>query len=117
MARLHLTPDTVEAGYELLRTTMPFRRWKLPDPDDVIFRIVADRGAYATHWYDPKGHELSVSFRNVTHLDTMLRVIAHEMCHMREVQLKVPRRIGHGAVFNRLADQVCRYHHFDRGAF
>jgi len=118
MAGLHLTPDIVIAAYELLRTTPPFRGWRLPHADEVRFRIVADRGAYGTHRVDASGHEISISHRNAHHIDTLLRVMAHEMCHMQEIRLGFKRNdVVHGALFQRLADKVCKYHNFDRGAF
>ena len=114
---MHLTPEMLEGSYNLLLTTPPFRGWKLPPSDDVTFSVVATRGDYATHTFDATGHKIEVSYKNVHQLGTLIEKMAHEMCHMREVKLKVRRDVGHGHVFNKLADQVCRHHKFDRGAF
>ena len=114
---LHITPAMCEATYELLRATPPFRGWHLPHADDVVFKIVADRGLYGSHWYDPAGHEVRISYRNIKQVGTLVRVMAHEMCHMREVRLKARSDVAHGALFRRLATQVCKFHGFDPGSF
>jgi hypothetical protein len=114
---LHITPAMCETAYELLRTTPPFRGWHLPHADEVRFKISGDLWAYGSHWHDPKGHEIRISYRNIKQLGTLTRVMAHEMCHMREVQLKSRSDVMHGRTFQRLKAQVCKWHHFDIGAF
>lgn len=114
---LHLTPETLEAAYELLRTTAPFKRWKLPDPDTLEFRAVAiannDQGEL---WHRADGSFcLTVSPARHKTLHAAIMTLAHEMVHLREVALK--SRGNHGTVFNKLADSVCKHHGFDRGQF
>src|SRR6185312_3296203 len=44
---LRLTPDMLAAAYDFLRTTEPFRRWSLPEADDVGFAVVRDPKMFA----------------------------------------------------------------------
>lgn len=115
--QIHLTPDILEAAYNLLRQTRPFRGWKLPDGEEVAFHVVATDRVYADHHVGRDGHCIRVSQRRHYQLATLLQTMAHEMCHMREVQLKVRNDIAHGRVFQQLKAQVCRFHGFDPGMF
>lgn len=111
---MHITPDLVEAMYELLRSTRPFRRWKLPHADEVEFHVIASPRFYADHCIDRR-HILRISATRVSSLATLVPTLAHEMIHMRQAGLKA--RDVHGRTFQKMADQVCREHGFDRGAF
>lgn len=118
---LHLTPDILESLYETLRLTPPFRRWKLPEADEVEFHCVAlgstayeDQADY--HWNGTR-HVIRVSPARHHTLPAALVTVAHEMVHMREEILGVRSDVKHGASFHKLADQVCRAHGFDRGQF
>lgn len=119
---LHLTPDILEASYELLRATQPFSRWKLPHADDVEFRVTGHAGVFGSFHFDdthPGRERIQVSERNVKTLPLLLQVLAHEMCHLREA-IVCRRRAGranHGAMFQRLAAQVCRHHDFNLETF
>lgn len=118
---MHITPDMVEQAYELLRTTLPFRRWKLPHPDALTFRVSGhvDRyGHYDNHDRKPgKFDEILISAKLVTDLDMLIRVVAHEMVHQRLNLLRVRGWHQHGPSFQRVADLVCKRHKFDRAAF
>ena len=37
---MKLTPGILEAAYEFLRTTPPFKGWKLPSGVDITFRVI-----------------------------------------------------------------------------
>lgn len=109
----------LEAAYELLRVTPPFRGWKLPHADDIIFIAGANRKNMGHCYQRENGDiEICVSMNNVQTLDTLLKTMAHEMCHLHELKLKVMRQgVEHSATFHRLADRVCYLHKWDRGAF
>jgi len=47
MMTLHLTPDMLAGVYEFLRTTEPFKAWKLPHADELGFAVVRDPNMYA----------------------------------------------------------------------
>lgn len=114
---LPLTPDMLHGAYEYLRTTPPFRGWKLPEADEIEFRVITSRDQ---GWYDRKDgqHIIAISARRVGHSIRLLTVKAHEMIHLYQ-------RIGgtetanteHNAEFRRLANQACRYHGFDPKEF
>jgi hypothetical protein len=117
---LHLTPETLEASYRLLVTTLPFRRWKLPHPDDVEFVVSMHRDRHAHHRaysvQAPGGrHEIAVSAHKVKSISLLNECMAHEMVHIRQDQLGL--RDNHGAGFQRLAKLVCRRHGFDPRVF
>lgn len=114
---MHVTPEIMEAVYRTLVLTPPFRGWKLPHADDVVFCVMRKHDTYGDHGFEKGRHVLRVSQRTHSTLSRLTETIAHEMVHMREHQLGVRKDIKHGQVFQRLADQVCRHHRFDRGAF
>jgi len=108
----------IEAAYDLLRTTPPIKRWRLPEADDVVFRVVRDDfcGSFR---YDEKGvPTMSISAKRVGKLQTLIEVVAHEMVHMKEDSEGLSRAdVQHSARFKRLAAQVCRHHGFDEKTF
>lgn len=120
---LCLTPEILESAYELLRRTQPFNVWRLPRPDDVVFIVTASKGLFGEHHSERQhtrfkgNHVIRISGALIGSLDTLMKVMAHEMTHMRESQLTKYTGNAHGEVFNLLADRVCRVHGFDRKAF
>lgn len=117
--RLNLTPEMIEAAYELLRTTPPFKRWKLPEADDVGFQIIRTehtRGTFhVTHGGRPT---IAISHKCIGSLHSLVATVAHEMVHMYEDTVHSARSdVMHGARFKRLAAQVCRHHGFDEKLF
>lgn len=110
---LHLTPDLIEAVYELLRATPPFRRWKLPHADDVEFHVIKSGAIDGDCAYDGDRFTIRLSADRHSMLASTIATMAHEMCHMR-----YPRdRAHHGKLFKRLAAQVCAVHGFDPKTF
>ena len=114
---LHMTPEIVEAAYELLRTTPPFKGWKLPEADDIEFHVCRIKGAQADHEYTHGRHVLRINALKHATLASLLSTLAHEMIHIREVNLRLRLDVAHGKAFHRMADSVCRHHGFDRGQF
>lgn len=115
---MHITPDTMESAYRLLLTTLPFRRWRLPSPDDIEFVVTMHRDRHAHHraYSSPAGqHEVAVSAHKVKSVWLLVECMAHEMVHIRQDQLGM--RDCHGAGFKRLAALVCRRHGFDLAKF
>lgn len=114
-----LTPDMIEAGYEFLRSTLPFRRWDLPHPDRIRFRVMVTTDRYG-HWKgDVEGDtvgELAIS-QNMPDARTclLIQTIAHEMVHMRQEALRM--RDLHGRGFKSLAKTVCLRHGWDINEF
>ena len=113
---MRLTPDILAAAYEFLRSTPPFRKWKLPEADAVEFHIsrqVHIAGAH-TAYVRTKEHIVKISERNVGLIPTLLYVMAHEMLHVkqREDGTETPN-VEHNAEFKRLGRTICREHGWD----
>lgn len=106
--------ETLTAGYELLRGTKPFKRWKLPPARELNFRV-SQGDLYA--WYVHNDKELSVSQRKNHRLSSMLQSMAHEMVHLYLARKGVKHWDKHGAEFNRLARSVCKHHGFEEATF
>lgn len=127
---MKITPAVLEAAYSLLLTTPPFNRWRLPPAEDVVFRVVRRIGDNPDIWAQhlserqvkkpkiAKGHHLiDVNENRVAQLSTLIPLMAHELCHVRESMLINYTGEAHGATFKKLAAQVCRHHGFDPHAF
>lgn len=121
---IHVTTELIEASYERLRLTPPFNRWGLPHADEVEFHAVPIQGnASAEHSVihhvasKREHHLIRISPKRHSTLHMLDATLAHEICHMREYKLGSRRMGCHGAMFGKLADQVCRHHGFDRGQF
>lgn len=118
---LHLTPALMEATYDLLRMTPPFKRWKLPPGEEIKFLVTChdDRhGHFTTHvrWKHPR---IGMSVVYVKTLQQLTETMAHEMVHLKQWLMDGEKwNDNHdGKQFCRMADQVCRAHRFDRGSF
>jgi len=113
---LHVTPDIMAASYELIRTCLPFRRWKLPEADGVTFKV-----AVAPQWQGWFRNEspplIVLSARSVGSLDMVNRVMAHEMVHFAQAIAKTARGSEHNADFKRRAHIVCKNLCWDVRAF
>ena len=117
---MNLTPDILEAAYELLRLTKPFSAWHLPDADDVEFCITRAKDYCAKFQYqneEPHHHRINFSSHVIGRLETLIPLMAHEMIHIREWQLGARNDVHHGKSFCRLWSQVCRVHGFDEKLF
>lgn len=113
---LHLTPEMLEAAYELLRATPPFRGWRLPAGDDVEFHVTRHVDIHGDCVDAGHAHVIRISERKHSTIQALLVTMAHEMCHMRQ-DIKAPHEGEHGKIFKQLAQRVCRYHGFDLKAF
>lgn len=116
--RLVVTPAVMERAYLLLVETPPFRRWKLPHPDEIVFRVTADPSEYGHFGItNDKARRPLVGLNQKLNLTLHAIVVhtAHEMCHLYQWKLKLPQ--NHGVVFTKLKMQVCRHHGFDPGTF
>lgn len=114
---MHITPDTMEASYELLRSTLPFRRWRLPHPDKLCFRVLVTRerfGHFIAYTGSEYVGEIAVSTKVKT-LHMLNEVIAHEMVHLRQEMLQY--RDNHGKSFQRMAKLVCDRHGWNLATF
>lgn len=114
---LHLTPQIAEASYELLRTTPPFKGWKLPHADEVEFIVCNFVDCRAQHQLTDH-HKIWVSNRNLGSLDELNRAMAHEMIHVHEERTRQCRHdVAHSKKFHRWAKRVCVLHCWDLKMF
>lgn len=108
----------LESAYELLRTTPPFRNWRLPEPDDVSFRVIAteaDRGAFRIVRGIPT---IYISRGTIGRLSSLLKTMAHEMVHLHEETAHSAREdVVHSKTWVTLAARVCHHHEFDEKLF
>lgn len=120
---MHLSPQILVGAYEFLRVTPPFSRWRLPEADDITFHIKPLKDKYADFDYTYAGGKprrnwtIVVDPRLCAYNDTLLRVLAHEMVHLRRALLGHRLDVEHGAAFQKLARQVCHQHGFDPNTF
>lgn len=126
--KLFITPETCRAAYEFFRTTLPYRRWKLPDADSVEFKITKSADKYGSVDYPSrKGFKIRPIMEVSDHLcyctDVLLRTVAHEMVHLRQFQLdgwtvvEKGKEYGHGPDFQAMAKLICRRHGFNLETF
>lgn len=109
---MHITVDTVVAGYNFLKATPPFRRWGLPDSDDIEFAVTSSKVNYGLAEWERR--RISVSGRLIGHTDTLLRVLAHEMAHFRaDAQGETS---AHGRLWHQAVRAICREHGWDAKA-
>lgn len=112
---MHLTPTMLEAAYEYLKTTPPFRRWKLPSADHVEFRVTRDQnvlGYYQPHDKDGR-HIVGISAAKIDRTETLMETMAHEMVHLRQHLTRSASNGGHNVEFQRIGAQVCKQHGFN----
>lgn len=107
---LHITPQLVAATYELLRMTLPFRRWKLPHADDVEFHITEHSDIDGDCLVSGGKVRIRVTADRNNTLGKLLLTLGHEMCHVRQ-EVVAPEDV-HGEPFMHLARLVCRRHGF-----
>jgi hypothetical protein len=95
---LPLTPERLRAVYECLRAFPPFS--SLPPGDQVKFRVTRHKDRHGDYYVDGV-HHIRVSARFIGTMDSLTRVMAHEMVHLKT-------GLPHGAAFKRMARSVCK---------
>ena len=115
---LPLTPEVLGAAYDFLRTTEPFRRWNLPESEDVQFRVVRDFATRGFYRRDQKDRpSISISSNCNGHTDSLIGTMAHEMVHLHEDVNCLETKGEHSRAWHKYADRVCAVHGFDRKMF
>ena len=122
MPGLPMTPEILEAAYEYLRLTPPFRGWNLPHADQVMFRVLGAKDRFG-HFRgrhrraDLHGaSEIAISASLVRSTGVLLATMAHEMIHLHQDENGTARG-HHNPKFHALARKVCRAHGFDVESF
>ncbi len=117
---LVLTPETLAAAYDYLRTTAPFDAWSLPEGEDVKFVVSRSRVRFGSYQWDGRRHVITMSANAIAYSITLLGTMAHEMIHLHLEELGMDRHGDtntHSGAFRRLAAEVCRTHGLDPKAF
>jgi len=112
---LRLTPDMLAAGYDFLRSTQPFKNWRLPEGEELGFHVVRRTSLSADFGVEEGIPFIRVSEASNGHTATLLASLAHEMIHLRQ-HLTGDREL-HGPRFQRMAALVCAAHGFDPKIF
>lgn len=99
-----VTPQTVQAVYEMLICLPPFNRWNLPPSKQVVFEVTNDPTCYGE--YEPEPNTIRISSAKIGHLENITKTTAHEIIHMR-LYLKGSKSWDkHDKVFNDLSYKV-----------
>lgn len=115
---MRITPDILIGAYEFLRTTPPFRGWRLPHADSVEFRVINKRGVHG--WYMngwSAAHRIDISEPRHEHTITVLMTMAHEMVHLHQHAKGLVTGHEHNTDFYRRARRVCNIHGWDFAVF
>lgn len=96
----------------MLTDMPPFNKWNLPDKHDVRFCLLKTDRWHADHLSN-RGHRIRVSVRLVSHIDTLIKDVAHEMVHLHLKHNKIHERRDHGIAFKTAANLVCKEMGFD----
>lgn len=117
----HLTQELMEGAYEFLRQAPPFNTWPgMPEADEVEFHVLATPQKHGDCGIHTDGRIfIRISTALVGSTSSLLAVMAHEMIHGYQ-WIKPEKKTGrsnHDSFFNRAADKVCKFHHFDRKLF
>lgn len=118
---LYITPDMAEAAYNFLKTTPPFKRWRLPSSNKIEWIITRNKtymGRCTSYSDKHDKFTIEISLVKCTNTESLIETIAHEMVHMRQrISKGFRKELGHGGDFSRMADQVCQKHGFNRDYF
>ena len=99
-----VTPQTVQAIYEMLICLPPYNKWNLPPSKQVEFQVHKDPTCLGE--YEPDPHVIRISEAKNGHLDTVIKTVAHEIIHMR-LHLKNSKSWDkHGKSFTDLSHKV-----------
>lgn len=106
---MHLTPEILKASYDYLKTTPPFKRWGLPDGDEISWVVTGKKKVEGLCTQYANGRFIiEISGTLIKATDTLMATMAHEIIHIRCFMLGVKAK--HGYEFNKLAKSVCNQH-------
>lgn len=115
---MQITPEMCEAMYEFIRTTPPYKGWKLPAAEDVEFHIIHSRKVGADYYCKSDGtHQIRVNARWCGNVVSLYKLLLHEMVHLHHGYACPNDNAHHGRKFLALARQVCKAHVLDPKVF
>ena len=112
---MKLNPINLREIYEMLHTCEPFSKWNLPLADEVKFEVIVDDQVMGTYLYDDGeyAHTIQISAARCSHLDTVIRTMAHEMIHASRHDTVTDAWLKHDATFRRRAHLISKELGFD----
>jgi hypothetical protein len=96
---LPLTPETLAAAYDYLKSTPPFSSWNLPEAEDVEFKVSNRKGEFGRYQWDGKKHTIAMSAKSIGQTETLLRYLSHEIVHLHLEATGMESTPGTGAGF------------------
>ena len=115
---LALSPAILEAAYDFLRTTPPFKSWKLPPAEEIRFRVMSAKDCRGWHTFNNGEHDIAISRSVIGRTSALMETLAHEMIHVYQINKKSwTKNTEHNAEFWRLAKIICKHHGFDPKLF
>jgi len=82
---MNITPENLRCLYIFLQSVEPFNKWRsMPKVDECVFEVAffdpldMDLGSYI---YCDDKHHICVNAKRHSHLDTIVRTLAHEIVH------------------------------------
>lgn len=110
-----LTPSKLAAVYDCLRAFPPYKGWRLPESDGVVFGVSLSLDTFGTYERCRGKPRIEISALMVTDWQTLVETMAHEMIHLR--QCRAGRAVDHDAEWQRIATRVCREFGWKREGF
>lgn len=111
-----LKPEHCAAAYDFLRAFPPFDKWRLPPAEAVEFRVKHLQDTYGEYRCEGR-HVLTVSSALVSLPMTLIRVVAHEMVHLKQNMDGEETKSQHNAAFRRHAAKIAKLHGLDPKEF
>jgi hypothetical protein len=112
-----LNTEMLAHAYDYLCCQKPFSAWNLPHSEDVKFLVIRSADRYAHYQMVGGVHHIAVSTKFVGRHEVLIATVAHELIHLHCRAARIPMRNPHGRAFQKLADEVCKLHDFDRLTF
>jgi len=101
---MRLTSENLRVMYEFLTQLAPIKGWKLPPSQEVLFFVCRDATCYGE--FEPTPNTIRLSSKKISHLDTAMKTMAHEMVHLKLFLDNNPNWDKHKEDFRALADTV-----------
>lgn len=108
---MNITDTILQTTYEYLMQIKPFNKWKLPPSCEIEFKVINDKELMGM--FEPEPYCISISKARHDHLDTILKTMAHEMCHLKLYLDGYEKYELHNKDFNKLSKQVAKEFGFD----
>lgn len=102
---MKLTVSNLRDIYSMLRGMSPFVAYKLPDADEIEFKL--NRSSMLMGSYEPDPDTITISRTICTTYPLVIETMGHEMVHLALERKGEETHANHGAQFLILAEKVC----------